>query len=46
MNVPLESLTYTYISKRSKTVEVKYRLLSRGAVDHVVIDDTGLKIYD
>ncbi|PCS21511.1 hypothetical protein BTN49_3051 [Candidatus Enterovibrio escicola] len=28
MNVPLKSPTYSWISKRLKTVKVKYRLLS------------------
>ncbi|PCS22819.1 Mobile element protein [Candidatus Enterovibrio escicola] len=45
MNIPLKSSTYTCISKRSKTVEVKYRLPSRGAIAHVIIDITGLKVY-
>ncbi|PCS23638.1 hypothetical protein BTN49_0607 [Candidatus Enterovibrio escicola] len=45
MNVPMISPTYTCISKRLKTIKVKYRLPSRGAVAHVVIDATGLKIY-
>ncbi|PCS21224.1 Mobile element protein [Candidatus Enterovibrio escicola] len=31
---------------RLKNVEVKYFLPSRGAVAHVVIDATGLKVYD
>ncbi len=44
MNVPLKSPIYTCISKYSKTVEVKYRLPSQGAVIHVVIDATGLKV--
>ncbi len=46
MNVPLESPTYTCISKRSKIIEVKYPLPSRGAVSHIVIDATSLKLYD
>ncbi|PCS24126.1 Mobile element protein [Candidatus Enterovibrio escicola] len=46
MNVPLKSPTYTYIGKRSKTVKIKYRLPSRGAVSNVIIDGTNLKVYD
>ncbi|PCS23886.1 hypothetical protein BTN49_0857 [Candidatus Enterovibrio escicola] len=38
MNVLLISPTYTYISKCSRIVEVKYLLSNRGAVAHVVID--------
>ncbi len=45
MNVPLKSPTDTCISKCSKTIKVKYRLLSRGAISHVIIDATGLKVY-
>ncbi len=45
MNVPPKSPTYTCISKRSKTVEVKYRFPRRGAFAHVVIDATDLKVY-
>ncbi len=45
MNVPLKYLTYTCISKRSKTIKVKYCLPSRGAVVHVIIDATNRKIY-
>ncbi|PCS23418.1 Mobile element protein [Candidatus Enterovibrio escicola] len=43
--IPLKSPTYICISKRSKTLKVKYHLLSRGAVYHVVIDTTNLKVY-
>ncbi|MGF1743017.1 IS5 family transposase [Vibrio profundum] len=45
MNVPLRSPNYTTISKRAKTVVVKYRSPSRGAVRHVAIDSTGLKVF-
>ncbi len=42
MNVPLQSPDYSCISKRAKTVEIKYRLPSHGPVAHLVIDATGL----
>lgn len=45
MEVPLKSPSYSCISKRAKTVEVQYRLPSRGPVAHVVIDATGLKVF-
>jgi len=45
MDVPLSSPSYSCISKRAKTVEVKYRAKSHGSVSHVVIDSTGLKVY-
>ena len=45
MQVPLTSPDYSSISRRANTVEVKYRLPSQGAVAHLVIDATGLKVY-
>ncbi|AQS36672.1 transposase, IS4 family [Shewanella psychrophila] len=45
MDVPLTSPSYSCISKRAKTVNIKYRSPSRGSVAHVVIDSTGLKVY-
>ena len=33
------------ISKRAKTVDIKYRVPSQGPVAHLVIDATGLKVY-
>jgi hypothetical protein len=45
MNVPLTSPDYTSISKRAKTVNVKYRNPSRGPITHVVVDATGLKVF-
>ncbi|WP_223823888.1 transposase [Candidatus Enterovibrio escicola] len=46
INIPMKSPTYTCISKRSKSVKVKYRLPNRGAVTHFIIDATVLKVYD
>ncbi|USD32099.1 MULTISPECIES: IS5 family transposase [Vibrio] len=45
LDVPLTSPGYTCISKRSKTVQVKYRNKSRGAIRHIAIDSTGLKVF-
>lgn len=45
MDVPLASPGYSSISKRAQTVNVKYRLPSKGAVTHLVIDSTGLKVF-
>lgn len=45
MDVPLKSPTYSRISKRVKTADIKYRRPNRGPVAHVVIDATGLKVY-
>ena len=45
MEVPLRSPDYTSISKRSKTVQVKYKNKSKGPVRHMAIDSTGLKVF-
>lgn len=45
LEVPLTSPDYTCISKRSKTVQVKYRNKSRGAIRHIAIDLTDLKVF-
>ncbi|TDW59369.1 DDE family transposase [Oceanimonas baumannii] len=45
MDMPLTSPGYSSISKRAQTVNVKYHLPSKGAVTHLVIDATGLKVF-
>jgi len=45
MNVQLTSPGYSCISKRAKTVKINYRNPSRGAIAHLVVDATGLKMY-
>ena len=45
MNVPLTSPSYSNICKWAQTVEINYRLPSKGAVTHLVIDATGLKVF-
>ena len=45
LDIPLTSPDYTCISKRSKTVQVKYRNKSRGTIRHIAIDSTGLKVF-
>ncbi len=45
LDVPLTSPDYTCISKRSKTVQVKYHNKSKGAIRHIAIDSTGLKVF-
>ncbi|CAK2532806.1 transposase [Vibrio crassostreae] len=42
LEVPLTSPDYTCISKRSKTVQVKYR---NKVIRHIAIDSTGLKVF-
>ncbi len=41
LNLPI-TLT---ISKRAKTVNIKYRNPSRGPIAHVAVDATGLKVF-
>ena len=45
MDLPLKSPDYSCISKRAKSVTVKYRNPSRGPIAHLVVDATGLKVY-
>ncbi|EXJ40562.1 transposase DDE domain protein [Vibrio parahaemolyticus VPTS-2010_2] len=44
-NVPLVCPHYTCISRRSKDVEINFKASSRGAIQHLAIDATGLKVY-
>lgn len=36
---------YTCISKRSKTVQVKYRNKYRGTIRYIAINSTGIKVF-
>lgn len=45
MKVPLCSSDYSSISRRARSVEIKYRLPSKRTVTHLVIDVTGLKVF-
>ena len=45
MDLPLSSPTCSCIRKRANTVEIACRLPSKGAIEHVVIDTTGLKVF-
>ncbi|WP_104041382.1 IS5 family transposase [Vibrio hyugaensis] len=44
-NVPLVCPHYSSISRRAKDVEVNFKASSRGAIQHLAIDATGLKVY-
>ena len=44
-NVPLVCPHYTCISRRAKEVEVSFKTKNRGAIQHLAIDATGLKVY-
>ncbi len=44
-NIPLVCPHYTCISRRAKKVEVSFKTKTRGAIQHLVIDATGLKVY-
>ena len=45
MNVPLRCPDYTCISKRAKSVNVRFKTPIRGGISHLVIDSTGLKVF-
>ena len=44
-NIPLVCPHYTCISRRAKDVEVSFKTKTRGAIQHLAIDATGLKVY-
>ena len=44
-NIPLVCLHYTCISRRAKKVEVSFKAKTRGAIQHLAIDATDLKVY-
>ena len=43
--VPLVYPHYTCICRRAKEVEVSFHTFSRGVIQHLAIDATGLKVY-
>ena len=43
--IPLECPHYTCISRRAKDVEVSFKTKTRGVIQHLAIDATGLKVY-
>ena len=44
-NIPLVCPHYTCISRRTKEVEISLKTKTRGAIQHLAIDATGLKVY-
>ncbi|EGQ9289988.1 IS5 family transposase, partial [Vibrio parahaemolyticus] len=44
-NIPLFCPHYTCISRRAKEVDVSFKTKTRGAIQHLAIDSTGLKVY-
>lgn len=44
-NIPLVIPHYTCISCRAKEVEVSFKTKTIGAIQHLAIDATGLKVY-
>ncbi|CAH0541932.1 IS5 family transposase ISVa2 [Vibrio marisflavi CECT 7928] len=44
-DIPLVCPHYTCISRRAKDVEVSFKTTPRGAIQHLAIDATGLKVY-
>lgn len=45
VNIPLYCLDYTCISRRAKEIDVSFKTKTRGAIQHLTIDSTGLKVY-
>ncbi len=43
--IPLSCQHYTCISKRAKTVNIAFKTKTRGAIEYLAIDSTGLKVY-
>ncbi len=44
-NIPLFCPHYICISRRSKDIEVSFKAKTRGSIQHLAIDATGLKVY-
>ncbi len=44
-NIPLVCPHYICISRRAKEVEVSFKTKTRGVIQHLAIDATGLKVY-
>ncbi len=44
-NLPLVCPHYTCICRRAKKVEVSFKTKTRGTIQHLAIDATGLKVY-
>jgi hypothetical protein len=44
-NIPLVCPHYTCISRLAKEVEVSFKTKTRGVIQHLAIDATGLKVY-
>ena len=44
-HIPLSCPHYTCISRRAKQVKVSFKTKTRGAIQHLAIDATGLKVY-
>lgn len=43
--VPLRYPDYTSVSKRAKSVNVRFKTPTRGEIAHLVMDSTGLKVF-
>ncbi|GME46008.1 hypothetical protein ACJ2_40890 [Pantoea sp. QMID2] len=45
MNVPMRCPDYSCVSKQAKSVNVSFKVPSRGEIAHLVIDSTDLKVF-
>ncbi|CAK9886698.1 MAG: hypothetical protein XXXJIFNMEKO3_03144 [Candidatus Erwinia impunctatus] len=46
MNVPLRCPDYSCVSKRARTVNISFKKPTRSEIAYLVIDSTGLKVFD
>lgn len=44
-NIPLICPNYSCIGRRAKQVQVSFKTKTKGVIQHLAIDATGLKIY-
>ena len=45
MGIPLRSPDYSCVSKWAKSVNVSFKMPTRGEIAHLVFDSTGLKVF-
>lgn len=45
MDVPLRCPDYTGVSKRAQSVNVSFKVSTRGEIAHLVIDSNELKVF-
>ncbi|GGA54231.1 hypothetical protein GCM10011328_32290 [Hafnia psychrotolerans] len=46
MKLPLRCPDHSCVSRRAKSVNIPFKTPTRGEIAHLVIDSTGLKVFD